>query len=68
MQKTMLGKLVAVIILVMMIGLFIYFYITLNRVDNKLTAMQNSSLENSSKISAIVNFFNTNLNAQNTNQ
>jgi hypothetical protein len=54
--------------LVMMIGLFIYFYITLNRVDNKLTAMQNSALDNSAKINAVVNFFNTNLNAQNTNQ
>lgn len=68
MQKNMLGKLVAIIILVVMAGLFTYFYITLNRVDNKLNEIQNSSLENSATINSVVNFFNTNLNAQNTNQ
>lgn len=68
MQKNMLGKLATIILLVVIAGLFVYFYITLNRVDNKLTEIQTSSLDNSAKINAIVNFFNTNLNAQNTNQ
>ncbi len=68
MQKNMLGKLATVILLIVIAGLFVYFYITLNRVDNKLTEIQTSSIDNSAKINAIVNFFNTNLNAQNTNQ
>lgn len=68
MQKNMLGKLATIILLIAIAGLFVYFYITLNRVDNKLTEIQTNSIDNSAKINAIVNFFNTNLNAQNTNQ
>lgn len=67
MQKNMLGQLATIIIMVIMAGLFVYFYITLNRVDKKLTEMETNVAQDSAKISSIVNFFNTNLNA-NANQ
>lgn len=67
MQKNMLGKLATIILMVILAGLFVYFYITLNRVDKKLNEMQTNLTQDAAKISSIVNFFNTNLNA-NANQ
>ncbi len=67
MQKNMLGKLATIIFMVIMAGLFVYFYITLNRVDKKLDDMQTNLTQDGAKISEIVNFFNANLNA-NANQ
>lgn len=63
----MLGKLVAIIFLVVLAGLFTYFYVTLNRVDKKLDEIQTVILQDSEKVSGIVNFFNANLNAENNN-
>ncbi len=67
MQKNMLGKLATIILMIIMAGLFVYFYITLNRVDKKLSEMETNVTQDAAKISSIVNFFNANLNA-NTNQ
>jgi len=67
MKNQMLTKLIAIIFLVVLAGLFTYFYVTLNRVDKKLNEMQAVILQDSEKVSGIVNFFNANLNAQNNN-
>lgn len=67
MQKNMLGKLATIILLIVMAGMFVYFYITLNRVDKKLGELQNNITQDSAKITSIVNFFNANLNAQTSN-
>lgn len=67
MQKNMLGKLATIIFMIILAGIFVYFYITLNRVDKKLNEMQTNLTQDAAKISSIVNFFNTNLNA-NANQ
>lgn len=64
MKNTMLGKVVSVIILVVLAGMLIYFYVTLNRMDKKMSELQTTTVENSNSISEVVNFFNTNINAQ----
>jgi hypothetical protein len=63
----MLCKLVVIIFLLILGGLFTYFYVTLNRVDKKLNEIQAVVLQDSEKVSGIINFFNANINAQNNN-
>lgn len=67
MKNNMLGKLATIILLVVMAGLFTYFYISLNRVDKKLVEIQDSMVQDSAKIQSIVNFFNANINEQTNN-
>ncbi|HPY08916.1 MAG: hypothetical protein ACOX0H_02750 [Patescibacteria group bacterium] len=67
MKKPMLCKLVVIIFLLILGGLFTYFYVTLNRVDKKLNEIQAVVLQDSEKVSGIINFFNANINAQNNN-
>jgi len=64
MKKTFIGPLITIIVLVLLGAMFVYFYVTLNRLDKKITTVQTAIAEDSGKISAIVNFFNTNANAQ----
>lgn len=68
MQKTTLGTMATIIFLLILGGLFTYFYVSLNRMDKKMTEMQTVIATDSSKIGEIVNFFNANVNAQNTNK
>jgi len=63
----MLGKLAVIICLVVLGGLFTYFFVTLNRVDKKLDEIQTVVIQDAGRVSGIVNFFNANLNAQNNN-
>jgi len=67
MKKAFVGPLITIIVLVLLLAMFVYFYIQLNRQDKKIMTIQQTIAEDSSKINSIVNFFNTNLNAQ-TNQ
>lgn len=67
MKKTIIGPILTIIALVIVAAMFTYFYIQLNRLDKKLIAEQSVISADSGKITAIVNFFNTNTNAQ-TNQ
>jgi hypothetical protein len=67
MKKSFIGPLLTVIALALIFALFIYFYISLNRMEKRLVAVQNALVDDSGKITAIVNFFNANANAQ-TNQ
>lgn len=67
MKKTLIGPILVVLAMLLLAGMFIYFYVSLNRLDKKLIAVQTAIADDSGKISAIVNFFNTNANAQ-TNQ
>jgi len=64
MKKTTVGPLLTIIVMVLLVGMFVYFFLQLNRLDKKLTAANTTISEDSGKISAIVNFFNSNLNAQ----
>jgi len=69
MKKSFIGPLVTIIAMVLLIALFAFFYVTLNRQEKKIMAVQTVISEDSAKITAIVNFFNANSqqNAQ-TNQ
>lgn len=64
MKKTLVNSLLIGFAVLIIAALFTYFYISLNRADKRLIAMQTSISQDSSKISSIVNFFNSNLNAQ----
>ncbi len=66
MKKSFIGPLLTVIALALVLAMFIYFYVSLNRMEKRLTTVQTSLVEDSGKITAIVNFFNANANAQNT--
>jgi hypothetical protein len=68
MQKTTLGTIATIIFVVILAGLFTYFYVSLNRMDKKMVALQTVIAEDSAKITSIVNFFNANVNAQTTNK
>jgi len=67
MKKTLIGPILTVLAMLLLAGMFIYFYVSLNRLDKKLIAVQTAIADDSGKISAIVNFFNANANGQ-TNQ
>jgi len=68
MKKTMIGPLLTVIVMVLLAAMFVYFYVQLNRQDKKIIAAQTTISQDSAKITAIVNFLNTNLNAQTNKQ
>lgn len=63
----MLGKVVAIILLVAIAGLLTYFYISLNRMEKNMNDLQATMVENSGTINEVVNFFNANLNAAQNN-
>ena len=63
MKKTMIGPLLTIIALVLLVAMFIYFYVQLNRTDKKIMAEQTVISTDTAKVSAIVNFFNANTNA-----
>jgi len=67
MKKTLIEPILTVIVLVLVGAMFVYFYMSLNRLDNKISAMQETIITDSGQITSIVNFFNANANAQ-TNQ
>ncbi len=66
MKKSLLSPILTIVVLLLVIGLFVYFYISLNRMDKKIIATQTAISQNSGKINAVVNFFNSNarVNAQ----
>ncbi len=64
MKKTLIGPILTVIVLLLIGGMFVYFYMSLNRLEKQLTAINTAISEDSGKITAIVNFFNSNANAQ----
>jgi flagellar basal body-associated protein FliL len=64
MKKSFITPLITIIILVLLGAMFVYFYVTLNRLEKKITTVQTAIADDSGKISAIVNFFNANTNAQ----
>ena len=64
MKKTLIGPLLTIIAIVLLAAMFIYFYISLNRLDSKLMTIQTTTVTDSSKITAIVNFFNSQTNTQ----
>lgn len=60
--------LITIIVLVLMAAMFVFFYISLNRMDKKIMTVQQTIVDDSAKISAIINFFNSSANGQATQQ
>lgn len=64
MKKSLIGPILTCSALVFLLGIFIYFYISLNRIEKKAIDLRNATVTDSGKITAIVNFLNSNVNAQ----
>ena len=62
MKKSLFGPIVGVIIGLLVIAMFVYVHISLNRMDKKIIEVQQTVVEDSAKISAVVNFFNSSQN------
>ncbi|MFA5154977.1 MAG: hypothetical protein WC453_00935 [Patescibacteria group bacterium] len=67
MKKSLIGPILSVIVIVLVGAMFVYFYVSLNRMEQKLLTIQTAIADDAGKINAIVGFFNANSNAQ-TNQ
>lgn len=68
MKKTLIGPLLTVIGLALIGAMLVYFYISVNRLEKKLMTVQTSIVDNSNKITSVVNFLNSNINAQTNKQ
>lgn len=58
MRKSLVGPILTVIGVVLVAALFIYFYISLNRLEARVTAAQTEISTDYNKIQAIVSFIN----------
>ena len=63
MKKISVNTFLTIIVMILLAGMFVYFFLQLNRMDKKITAVNTTIVENANQISAIVNFFNSNTNA-----
>lgn len=63
MKKTLIGPLAVALVMALLGAMFIYFYVSINRMEKTLTETQAIIADNSTKIQAVVNFFNTSQNA-----
>jgi len=68
MKKTLIGPLLTVIGLALIGAMIVYFYIAVNRLEKQLMTVQTAVVDNSNKITAVVNFLNANINAQTNKQ
>ncbi len=64
MKKNLIGKILAPLAIILFALVLVYFYIQLNRVEKLALEVQAGAVNDANRISAIVNFFNSNLNAQ----
>lgn len=64
MRKNFIGPILGALALAAVAALFVYFYIQIGRLDKKVIAVQTAVVQDSANIQGIVNFFNSNLNAQ----
>ncbi len=64
MKKNLTGKILAPIAIILFALILVYFYIQLNRMEKLALEVQTAAVNDAGRISAIVNFFNSNLNAQ----
>ena len=65
MKKSLFGPIVAGLAVLLIAAMFIFFYVSLNRMEKKLTTLQTTIVDDSTKVTSIVNFLNSS--ATNTN-
>ncbi len=63
MKKNLVGPILTIIAFALLTAIFVYFFVSLNRLEKKTVEISNATAANSGQVSAIVNFFNSNLNA-----
>ncbi len=63
MKKTLVSRIITIVLIVLVAALFVYFYVQISRLGRKIGELQQTTAENSAKVTAIVNFFNASLNA-----
>lgn len=63
MKKSLIVPIIGGIAALLIAAMFVYFYISLNRMDKQIIAIQQSAVDDSAKITAIVNFINSAQNA-----
>lgn len=68
MKKSLIGPILTTIVVIVLAAIFVYFYLQLNRLDKKVMAVQTSAIDDSNKITDVINFLNSNLNAQTNKQ
>jgi hypothetical protein len=59
MKKSLVGTIAGVVVGLVIVAMFIYVHISLNRMDKNVLAIQQTVVEDSAKITAVVNFFNS---------
>jgi len=64
MKKDLIGPIITVIVVILLTAMFVYFYISLNRLDKQTVALRDTTVTQSNQVTAIINFFNANANAQ----
>ncbi len=64
MKKNLKGNLVGIIAILLLAGILLYFFIQLNRTEKLAIKIQETAISDSGTISAIVNLFNSGLEAQ----
>jgi CHASE3 domain sensor protein len=67
MKKTLIGPILTGLVLLVIAAMFVYFYLQLNRLEKKTIALQTTIVNDTEQVNAVINFLNSNLNAQ-TNQ
>lgn len=63
MKKKLLGPILTGVALLLLAGMFVYFFMSLNKIDKKTQEIAEIVSQNSGQSSAIINYLNTNLNA-----
>ena len=64
MKKNSTKNILGVVAMVILAAILVYFFIQLNRIEKKALAIQETAVRDAGTISAVVNFFNANVNAQ----
>ncbi|MFA5000466.1 MAG: hypothetical protein WC545_03850 [Patescibacteria group bacterium] len=67
MKKTLIAPILTGLVLLVIAAMFVYFYLQLNRLEKKTIALQTTIVSDTEQVNAVINFLNSNLNAQ-TNQ
>jgi hypothetical protein len=64
MRKGLMGPILSVIGLLIIGGLFVYYYVSLNQIEKRLLAVQATTVSDANQIASITNFINSSLSAQ----
>ncbi len=65
MKKALVGPLVVAIILLIFAAFAVYSFFLISKIDKKMNDAQATAANDATRIDGIVNFINSNLNAQN---